>query len=89
MKSILRNQLLSRAILEFIAKTPVRVGSVQEGTLNLVTRFLVNGRLTPIIPSESLKGTLRYLASTISKDMNFDQDSKYGSGTSQKGYSHA
>jgi len=77
LKSILRNQLLSRAILElyFIAKTPVHVGSVQEGTLNLITRFFVNGRLIPIIPSESLKGALRYLASTISKDMNFDQDS--------------
>jgi len=78
LKNVLRNQLLSRAILElyFTAKTPVHVGSWQEGTLNLIARFPVNGSLTPIIPSESLKGTLRYLASTISKSMNFNQDTK-------------
>ncbi|MGB9759672.1 MAG: RAMP superfamily CRISPR-associated protein [Brevinematia bacterium] len=78
MKSILRNQLLSRAILElyFTAKTPIHVGYGQEGTLSIIARFPVNGKLTPIIPSESLKGTLRYLAGTISKSMNFDQDTK-------------
>jgi len=75
---VFRSKLISRAILElyFIAKTPVHVGSEQEGTLNLIIRFPVDGKLVPIIPSNSLKGTLRLLATKISKSINFNQNTK-------------
>lgn len=75
---VFRSKLLNRAILElyFVTKTPVHVGSGQEGTLSLIVRFPVNGRLIPIIPSNSLKGTLRSLATKVSKSINFNQDTK-------------
>jgi CRISPR/Cas system CSM-associated protein Csm3 (group 7 of RAMP superfamily) len=45
------------------------VGAGSEGVNKMLLKFVVNGKMLPIIPAESLKGVLRSLASSLSKQV--------------------
>jgi CRISPR/Cas system CSM-associated protein Csm3 (group 7 of RAMP superfamily) len=55
--------------LKLDSTSPLHIGAGSEGTNKVILRFRVNGKEIPIIPAESLKGTLRSLASSISKQL--------------------
>ncbi len=65
--------LESRTIIELhlTPQTPLHIGAGQEGPRKKLLTLTVNGKETPIIPAESLKGTLRHLASRIAKTMKY------------------
>jgi len=55
--------------LKLDSTSPLHIGAGSEGTNKVILRFRVNSKEIPIIPAESLKGTLRSLASSISKQL--------------------
>jgi len=69
--SIHLERLESRYLLELLLKldSPLHIGARTEGFTKLPLEFTVRGRRTPIIPAESMKGTLRSLASSLLKSM--------------------
>jgi CRISPR/Cas system CSM-associated protein Csm3 (group 7 of RAMP superfamily) len=53
----------------------IDVGAYQEGIQKRIVWLNVNGKLLPVIPAESLKGSLKKLASKIAKNLDFsDQE---------------
>ena len=62
-----------RFIIELSLKldrsSPLLIGAGSEGTRKLLLMFHVNGKSLPIIPAESLKGVLRSLAYSLSKQI--------------------
>jgi len=61
--------------LKLITKSRLHVGAYQEGIQKRIVWLNVNGKLLPVIPAESLKGSLRKLASKIAKNLDFgDQE---------------
>jgi CRISPR/Cas system CSM-associated protein Csm3 (group 7 of RAMP superfamily) len=55
--------------LKLEAGSPLHVGAGSEGVNKMLLKFVVNGETLPIIPAESLKGVLRSLASSLSKQV--------------------
>jgi len=61
--------------LKLITKSRLHVGAYQEGIQKRIVWLNVNGKLLPVISAESLKGSLRKLASKIAKNLDFsDQE---------------
>jgi len=61
--------------LKLITKSRLHIGAYQEGIQKRIVWLNVNGKLLPVIPAESLKGSLRKLASKIAKNLDFsDQE---------------
>lgn len=62
-----------RFIIELSLKldhsSPLHIGAGSEGTNKMLLKFQVNGKDLPIIPAESLKGVLRSLAFSLSKQI--------------------
>jgi CRISPR/Cas system CSM-associated protein Csm3 (group 7 of RAMP superfamily) len=58
--------------LRLDAGSPLHVGAGSEGVNKMLLKFVVNGKMLPIIPAESLKGVLRSLASSLSKQILTD-----------------
>jgi len=65
--------LKNRAIIDLYLKpvTPLHIGAQSELFVKTIIRIKVNGKYTFIIPSESIKGSLRSLAAIIAKSMSF------------------
>jgi CRISPR/Cas system CSM-associated protein Csm3 (group 7 of RAMP superfamily) len=55
--------------LKLEAGSPLHVGAGSEGVNKMLLKFVVNGKTFPIIPAESLKGVLRSLAFSLSKQI--------------------
>lgn len=72
-RSIHLEKVYERFVLDLSLKlnstSPLHIGAGSEGTNKMILRFKVNGKEIPIIPAESLKGTLRSLASSLSKQL--------------------
>jgi CRISPR/Cas system CSM-associated protein Csm3 (group 7 of RAMP superfamily) len=61
--------------LKLITKSRLHVGAYQEGIQKRIVWLNVNGKLLPVIPAESLKGSFRKLATKIAKNLDFgDQE---------------
>ena len=58
--------------LKLEAGSPLHVGAGSEGVNKMLLKSVVNGKTLPIIPAESLKGVLRSLASSLSKQILTD-----------------
>ena len=62
-----------RFIIELFLKlersSPLHIGAGSEGVEKILLKFHVNGKEVPIIPAESIKGVLRSLAFSISRQM--------------------
>lgn len=69
-------KLTSRYIinLRLIASSNIHVGYIQEGILKRMVRLYVNKELIPIIPAESLKGSLRKLVAKFAKSINYGDE---------------
>lgn len=52
-------------------ETPLHVGAESELTRKPIVRLKVNGKYLPVIPAESIKGSLRNLAGKLAKTMEF------------------
>lgn len=65
--------LQHRAIIQITWKpeTPIHVGAGQDGIRKRIVMVTVNGRKQPVIPSETVKGCLRHLATRIAKSMKY------------------
>lgn len=72
-KSIHLERVSERFIIELSLKlhqnSPLHIGAGSEGTNKMLLKFQVNGKDLPIIPAESLKGVLRSLAFSLSKQI--------------------
>ena len=66
-------EISNRALinLSFSMDSPLHLGAETEGTIKKVLLFKTRGRRTPIVPSESIKGVLRYMATSIAKSINW------------------
>ncbi len=64
--------LKNRAVLElrFKALEPISVGMYNEGNIRKIVGYINNGIFIPFIPSESVKGVLRNIATKIFNSMN-------------------
>ncbi|MEM2661388.1 MAG: RAMP superfamily CRISPR-associated protein [Nitrososphaeria archaeon] len=75
-KPIHLKRVSERFIMELSLKpeynSPLHIGAGSDGTNKVLLRLQVNGRGLPIIPSESLKGVLRSLTSSLSKQIPSD-----------------
>lgn len=69
----LHEALRNRALIDLYLRpmAPLHVGKGGVEFLNEVIQFEVDGRIKPIIPSESIKGTLRSLASRLAEHISF------------------
>jgi CRISPR-associated RAMP protein (TIGR02581 family) len=72
----LHETLRDRALITLHLKpvTPLHVGRGGTEFLNETIQFGVNGRTLPIIPSESIKGVMRSLATRLARHITFDSD---------------
>ncbi|MEM0171870.1 MAG: RAMP superfamily CRISPR-associated protein [Thermoproteota archaeon] len=72
-KPIHLEKVYERFIIDLSLKldysSPLHIGAGSEGINKMLLEFPVNGRNVPIISAESLKGVLRSLASSLSKQM--------------------
>ncbi|MGC9069165.1 MAG: RAMP superfamily CRISPR-associated protein [Thermoprotei archaeon] len=68
--------LKNRVIIDLYLKpvTPLHIGAQSELFIKTIIRVKVNNKYTFIIPSESIKGSLRNLATIIARNMNFSSN---------------
>jgi CRISPR/Cas system CSM-associated protein Csm3 (group 7 of RAMP superfamily) len=70
---MLKNKAIINLVFDLLE--PLHIGERLEGNIKKIVRFNINGKYVPFIPSESIKGTFRNIATKIAKDIfNYIED---------------
>jgi CRISPR/Cas system CSM-associated protein Csm3 (group 7 of RAMP superfamily) len=70
---MLKNKAIINLVFDLLE--PLHIGERLEGNIKKIVRFNINGKYVPFIPSESIKGTFRNIATKIAKEIfNYIED---------------
>jgi len=70
---MLKNKAIINLVFDLLE--PLHIGERLEDNIKKIVRFNINGKYVPFIPSESIKGTFRNIATKIAKEIfNYIED---------------